>query len=186
MDLLFVQSSFLSCILLSCSSSGLLVVQRLDSLSLPSYSGQEVDTQRNHAQRAALLSPREQDGKRRYKTLYLLLWAGGREEANHKSLWRAAREEYEDKRQNHRDVSYACKERGGHTEGIGAQQWWLQLCKGKEFEGRKKESSLLITPNQIFPSSYGGRLPPFSECTQHLRQLCTINQNLWNDVHAHC
>lgn len=45
-----------------------------------------------------------------------------------------------------RCIKDTCKEKGQHTRGRGAQRWWFQLCKGEEFvyEGRKKESSLLM------------------------------------------
>lgn len=85
---------------------------------------------------------------------FLQLWAGGREDTVQSS-----KGEYRDKTKTkpQRCIEDTCKERVWHAEEKGAQQWWLQLCKGEDFVCMRgqKESSLLIellTPLVMRPS----------------------------------
>lgn len=120
------------------------IVQRLDSVSPPSYLysqvGTEADTQRNHARRTALLSPKEQDGNRRYETYIMPFCCWGQE--GEKGLIKKSVQIREggiqgQKVKPQRCIKDTCKERGATVVGFAVQRW--RLCV---FGGRKKESSL--------------------------------------------
>lgn len=73
----------------------------------------------------------------------MLLWAGGTEQSVESS-------EEENRANKNVSKTHATKELDA-LEKRGAQQWWFQLRKGEDcmYEGRKKESSLMIELNQI-------------------------------------